>query len=583
MDWDQILYKWFLKWTAAKKKADPETLARQVRLEDISGRLTILAGATAGKLIRILPAEREGGWRDNLFFLPPVVSLFPTPKDNLSLYLFRVLYLATQQKLKLNWPPGTNASLAESRQKALETAPTVLARLKMEFPGIESLNQQLINHWPHGDEQLPDFSFLYGKWMVNTQSDDAGSRRHRTDIPAQTEPAQITTEMKAKHADDVEVLQVDKEAQENYVLTHNFEKVETIEQANGIWRDFDGDDNLKEDADALQDLNISKVVRADDPVHSIFKADPVFGANIPDSADIEEQGSFFSYPEWDFRKRTYREAFCKLYHKKLIKKDAEYFHHTIRHNAKVLRYLLRMFARINNTLETVRRLPQGDEIDMDAATDRYADLHAGCTPSENVYLSKRKRRKDLAMLFLLDLSLSSDGYAKGNRIIDIEKQVSILFGETLSEYGIDFAIDGFFSKTRHNTTYVTLKAFDDNWQEARLRIGAIQPRAYTRIGPALRHAANLLRQRPARKKWLILLSDGKPNDYDRYEGAYGVHDIRQALKEMQQDHINTYALAIEEEAKFYLPRMFGRNHYNILSSPAEMGTALLHLYKRIGI
>ena len=84
-----------------------------------------------------------------------------------------------------------------------------------------------------------------------------------------------------------------------------------------------------------------------------------------------------------------------------------------------------------------------------------------------------------------------------------------------------------------------------------------------------------------RKKWLILLSDGKPNDYDRYEGKYGIQDIKQSLREMQGDGINNYAVAIEEQAKYYLPQMFGNNHYNIISSPVEMINSLTKLYKRI--
>ena len=185
------------------------------------------------------------------------------------------------------------------------------------------------------------------------------------------------------------------------------------------------------------------------------------------------------------------------------------------------------------------------------------------------------------MLFLLDLSLSSDGYAKGNRIIDIEKQVSILFGEVLNENFVDFQIDGFYSKTRNNTTYITLKSFEEPWQKAKHKIGAVQPQGYTRIGPALRHASAILKKRDMRKKWLILLSDGKPNDYDRYEGKYGIQDIKQALREMQGDGINNYAVAIEEQAKYYLPQMFGNNHYNIISSPVEMINSLTKLYKRI--
>jgi nitric oxide reductase NorD protein len=90
-----------------------------------------------------------------------------------------------------------------------------------------------------------------------------------------------------------------------------------------------------------------------------------------------------------------------------------------------------------------------------------------------------------------------------------------------------------------------------------------------------------LRGRESKNKWLILLSDGKPNDYDRYEGKYGINDVKQALRELDQQQINSYALAIEANARYYLPQMFGNDHYQIVSSPGELIKSLVKLYERI--
>ena len=184
-------------------------------------------------------------------------------------------------------------------------------------------------------------------------------------------------------------------------------------------------------------------------------------------------------------------------------------------------------------------------------------------------------------MVLLDISLSSDGYAAGNRVIDVEKEVSILFGEILHEFDIDFAIDGFYSKTRNFTTYLTLKDFNESWHKAKHKIGAVEPNGYTRIGPALRHAGARMDQLDAKNKWIIVLSDGKPNDYDKYEGQHGIQDIKQALRELNERKINSYALAIEAQAKYYLPQMFGQNHYQILTSPEALLKSLVKLYEKI--
>jgi nitric oxide reductase NorD protein len=80
---------------------------------------------------------------------------------------------------------------------------------------------------------------------------------------------------------------------------------------------------------------------------------------------------------------------------------------------------------------------------------------------------------------------------------------------------------------------------------------------------------------------VILISDGKPNDYDKYEGKYGIQDVKQALRELNEKNVQSYALAIEAQAKYYLPQMFGKNHYQILSSPKNLIDSLVHLFVKI--
>ena len=258
-----------------------------------------------------------------------------------------------------------------------------------------------------------------------------------------------------------------------------------------------------------------------------------------------------------------------------------YYKKTIKENNSTLMGLRKMLTTVNNKLQQQRRQTQGDEFDIDAITDLFVDVHSNHTPSENIYISKRKKEKDLSILLLLDISLSSDGYAAGNRVIDVEKQVSILFGEILNEFNIDFSIDCFYSKTRNHSSYITIKDFDEDWNKAKFKVGAVAPSGYTRIGAALRHSGAMLDKRSTKNKWVILLSDGKPNDYDKYEGKYGVNDVKQALRELNERNINSYALAIEAQAKYYLPQMFGQNHYQILTTPVELLRSMVQLYEKI--
>jgi nitric oxide reductase NorD protein len=567
------------------KKIHPEITARTVTLNDIKPRLTILARALTGKPIEIFPAEREGGYKNNNFFLPIFFSKLPTKKDNLTFYLFRILYLSVQQRLNLNWTlEEKDQPLALSQQKAFETSEEILTILFEEFSIDKKFHTETKLHFiqKENGKNAPDFSWLYGKWMQNEIEKNSNTiLENFSDKTKKANENQALTTLKAKAVEEVITVEVDKKQQEDYVLLHNFEKVETAEEFNGTWRDFDGSDELEEHQEALEELNMKYTVRVDDTAHSIYQSDFVENTSISESAEIDAKGFHLTYNEWDFSKRIYKENFCKVYPKSQQKTDPNYYKKTIAKNASTLLGLRKMLTNVNNRMQQQKRQTQGDEFDIDAITDLYIDVHSKRTPSENIYISNRKKEKDLSILILLDISLSSDGYAAGNRVIDVEKEVSILFGEILNEFNIDFSIDSFYSKTRNFSTYLTVKDFDENWNIAKHKIGAIEPNGYTRIGAALRHAGARLDKRDTKNKWVILISDGKPNDYDKYEGKYGVNDVKQALRELNNRNINSYALAIEAQAKYYLPQMFGQNHYQILTTPVELLQSLVQLYEKI--
>jgi len=319
-----------------------------------------------------------------------------------------------------------------------------------------------------------------------------------------------------------------------------------LEEHEGGWRDFDGDDELEEHSKALEELNMKYTVRVDDTTHSVYQADFVENTTVSESAESHSKNDFYiAYDEWDYSKRAYKEGFCKVYPKKIKENDINYYKKALKDNASTLMGLRKMLTNVNNKFQQQRRQSQGEEFDLDALTDLYIDVHSGHTPSENVYLSKRKKEKNLSILMF------------------------------------DFSIDCFYSKTRNYSTYLSLKGFDDEWDKAKYKIGAVQPEGYTRIGAALRHSGALLDKRSTKNKWVILISDGKPNDYDKYEGKYGINDVKQALRELNERNINSYALAIEANAKYYLPQMFGANHYEILTTPVELLQSLAKLYDKI--
>lgn len=583
MSLDEYLYGKVSRYFRKNKKTSSEIAARTVNLDEIKPKLILFSRAITGQAIDIFPAEKEGGYKNNNFFLPASFSEFPSREINFSYYLFRILYLSVQKKLNLNWNDSIDHSTELSQQKAAESADQVLGLLFNEYPLTRELHHSFSDYilQKSADNNKSDFTWLYGKWMRNEKEEVPESKLKNFSKTVKTANDKPKTILKAKAVESITSVEVDKKQQEDYVLTHNFEKVETADEFNGVWRDFDGEDDLKDHQDAIDELNMKFTVRVDDAAHSVYQADFVENTTISESAEVDSKGYHLKYDEWNFTKRIYQPDFCKVYPLSQLKTDADYYQATIRKNATTLNGLRKMLTNVNNKLQQQRRQTQGSEFDIDAVTDLIVDVHLKRTPSEHIYISNRKKEKDLSILLLLDISLSSDGYADGNRVIDVEKQVSILFGEILNEFNIDFSINCFYSKTRNYSSYLTLKDFDEQWNIAKHKIGAIEPQGYTRIGAALRHSGALLDKRQTKNKWVILFSDGKPNDFDRYEGKYGINDVKQALRELNERQINSYALAIESQAKYYLPQMFGQNHYQILTTPTELLHAMVKLYEKI--
>ncbi len=585
MSFDEFLFEIFSFYAKNKQKRRRKSLQKAVKLDDLRDKLTVIARAITGKAIDIHPAEREGGYKNNHFFLPQYALIFEEEDFNIRYYLFRTLYLSIQYGLEHHYlPEEAFPGTEKARADALKHAPEVLEIMFRDFPSMRDFHDLLIERLKQTTKpgEKTDYSWAYGKWMQSQPEGEPVSGNSVNEKIKAAINAEIQNMLKAKAVEEMKVQQVDRKQQEDQVVHNYFEKIETLEEhTGGVWHDFDGDDELEEHADALEELQLSHTVRVDDETHAVLQSDFLENITVAESAETQAKEFVLTYDEWDYKRQAYKKDWCKLYVRRLNESDVNYYRNTLKQHAVTLESLRKILANLNNRYTERYRQPDGDEFDLDAVTDYLTDFLSGRSPSEKIYLSKQKRLKDMAILLLLDASLSSDGYAAGNRIIDVEKQVSILFGEILNEYRVDFSVGAFYSKTRNFSHFVELKSFDESWDKAKFRIGAMQPHGYTRIGTAIRHAGNLLVNRSARNKWLILLSDGKPNDYDRYEGRYGIADVKQALRELKSMNVHSYALAIEAQAKYYLPQMFGVNRFKILTTPVELIKSMVELFEKI--
>ncbi len=577
MDLDEIIYTRFVRYFARQKNQKDKPRASVVYLSDIHARLLLLSRAFTGQAVEIFHGDSEGGCKGLSFFLPGKVDLFSDLNDNERFYLYRIVYLSLQLIKQHYWL--TASDLLASREKSLSMSTIILNEMQALYPRVYEIYQDLHSKF-QSVQNVQDDIFFYGKWMtVTPEKQTSALASDNRFVPSS--PDEIKTVMKAKAIEEIQSLQIDIKAQQDYVLTHNFEKVETAEEFNGTWRDFDGEDELSDQYDAVEELNMKWTVRSDDTVHSVYQADFIENTVAPETSDAETRGVAISYPEWNYKSKSYRSDYVKVYPVFISGMQASFYHQTMLKYHLVLKHLRKMMAAYHNKLISINRQKDGPELDIDALTDMTTDILSRKSPSDRVYLNRRKKQKDLGITLLIDSSLSSDGYTDGNRIIDVAKEVSLLFGEILDEYQVEFSIAAFHSHTRNNIEYIYLKSFSDAWSQAKLKVGALQPAGFTRIGGAIRHAAADFVNTSAKNKWLILLSDGKPNDFDTYEGKYGIQDVKQSLHELNAQKINAFAFAIEAQARYYLPQMFGQNHYQILSSPEQLIQSLFRLYEKI--
>lgn len=288
------------------------------------------------------------------------------------------------------------------------------------------------------------------------------------------------------------------------------------------------------------------------------------------------------YKEWDCRQRAYRSDWSRVIESTPPETTAKY--QTIETEDRLLAgQVRRQFEALRQVSGWKRNLETGQDVDVDAFVDAYADKRGIGFHDVGLYRSRMPRWRDLSVAVLLDVSRSTQAWVGDRRVIDIARRSLLVLAEAFTAVGDEFAIYGFSSDSRLRVRCYRIKAFDDRYsQQTRLRLTALMPADYTRMGAAVRHMGNKLQQRSCRQKILLILTDGRPHDpTDRYEGQYAVEDTRQALRELRVTGIHCFGLTIDQYGRDYLPHLFGAGHFAVFSRPQLLPQVLPRLYARI--
>lgn len=225
----------------------------------------------------------------------------------------------------------------------------------------------------------------------------------------------------------------------------------------------------------------------------------------------------------------------------------------------------------------IGRQPDGTELDITACVTAAADVRAGSTVDDRLYIASRPARHRIAIALLVDVSASTDAWIAGDRrIVDVEKEALLVVCEALEAVGDRYAILAFSGEGPACVSLIAVKRFAENLSpEIRRRIAGLNADQYTRLGAAIRHASAALTAETADRPVLIVLSDGKPNDVDLYEGPYGVEDSRQAVAEARRQGIHVRCLTVDRDAPRYAHRIFGALGFARLSRADRLPTVLV--------
>jgi nitric oxide reductase NorD protein len=307
-----------------------------------------------------------------------------------------------------------------------------------------------------------------------------------------------------------------------------------------------------------------------------------FDLDLPSgAADDTPLGEGVLLPEWNWKKQVLQPDYCSL--QQLIATDAKpcELPHALKNTANQLR---RQFQALTPTRHWLKAQQDGDELDMDAWVQLVSERNSTMPTSEHgLYRAQVNQERDLACLLLADLSLSTDAYVSNHtRVIDVIRDSLLLFSEALTATGDSFALYGFSSLKRGNVRFHHIKGFEEKYGGlVRGRITAIKPGYYTRMGAAIRQASSLLVQQKKRQRLLLILTDGKPNDLDQYEGRYGIEDTRVALLEAKKLGLRPFCVTIDTEASDYLPHLFGAGGYVVIRNPEDLPKELPLLYAQM--
>jgi nitric oxide reductase NorD protein len=239
-------------------------------------------------------------------------------------------------------------------------------------------------------------------------------------------------------------------------------------------------------------------------------------------------------------------------------------------------------VRVGRAIRLKRQL-DGHDLDVDAMLDAGIALRMGQEPDPRIFRTTRSKHRDLAVLLLLDISESTrDRLASGASILDVERLAVAVLAEAMAALGDPFGLLAFASNGRDDVEMTTVKAFDEAYDRACIgRLAALSSGLSTRLGAAIRHAGETIRQINSFRKLVIVLTDGEPSDIDVADPLDLVEDARRAALGLRARGIDGFGVVLGSSAANSAARIFGRGNTMLVPRVEDLPARLSELYFRL--
>ncbi|WP_417722751.1 nitric oxide reductase activation protein NorD [Salipiger sp.] len=355
-------------------------------------------------------------------------------------------------------------------------------------------------------------------------------------------------------------------------IVHRFESIMSRAESLNINRmvDDDDQDNAAKAAEDQDHLTLSQTVK---------RAATRLRLSLdlsPQDADHERLAGKFTYPEWNRRTGLYMADHVRVLEAEAALREA------YAPDPRLVARVKRQFAPLHPRRVTLPRQIDGSDLDLDAIVTSRTDLACGHEGSDRVWQANRPMARDLSVAILMDCSRSTESAIGDTSVIEVAREALSALACGIDTAGDRLAIWGFSSLRRDRVFLHRCKTFGEPMSpRVTARIGGLRPGHYTRLGAAIRHVSAQLAEEATTRRLLLVLTDGKPNDLDHYEGKHGIADSRMAVREARALGQPVHGVIVDSDGQDWFSRIFGRAGFTLLPDPQRLPRVLPDIYQTL--